>query len=178
MKESIWLCLTEINDCLPEWLYWMLLGVFCLGILLIILFRKANDGWRLASGLLLLEYVFLIYSVTVIFRGTMAEHKYRLIPFWGYRLLIEEGKTLCVYSNFWNILALVPVGFLMGISFKKTESKTVLLIGMLMSISIEVLQFVLMRGFAELDDVIHNTGGCMIGYGLYCLVTRIWKKAK
>lgn len=27
-----------------------------------------------------------------------------------------------------------------------------------------------MKGFSELDDVMHNTLGCMIGYGIYSLV--------
>ncbi len=40
-------------------------------------------------------------------------------------------------------------------------------VGCLISISIEVLQFIFIRGFSEVDDVIHNTLGCAIGYGLY-----------
>ena len=46
-----------------------------------------------------------------------------------------------------------------------------LLVGLCLSVSIEALQFVFKFGFSELDDVIHNTLGCMIGYGVYALVT-------
>jgi glycopeptide antibiotics resistance protein len=39
-----------------------------------------------------------------------------------------------------------------------------LLIGCGISVTIEALQFFLMRGFSELDDVMHNTVGCLIGW--------------
>ena len=32
------------------------------------------------------------------------------------------------------------------------------------SVTIEALQFFFMRDFSEVDDVIHNTLGCLIGY--------------
>jgi len=41
-----------------------------------------------------------------------------------------------------------------------------LLIGCSISISIEVLQLCFMKGFSELDDVMHNTVGCFVGYML------------
>ena len=42
-----------------------------------------------------------------------------------------------------------------------------LLIGCSISISIEVLQFCFMKGSSELDDVMHNMVGCLIGW---CMV--------
>ena len=33
------------------------------------------------------------------------------------------------------------------------------------------------KGFAEFDDVFHNTIGCMIGYGIYSLVSMGYEKA-
>lgn len=39
--------------------------------------------------------------------------------------------------------------------------------GVCLSVSIEVQQFVYKKGFSELDDVMHNTLGGMIGYGMY-----------
>ena len=40
----------------------------------------------------------------------------------------------------------------------------VLLIGCSISITIEALQFCFMKGFSELDDVMHNTVGCLMGW--------------
>lgn len=42
----------------------------------------------------------------------------------------------------------------------------VTIIGCSISISIEVMQFVYRLGFAEVDDVMHNIIGCVLGYML------------
>ena len=42
-----------------------------------------------------------------------------------------------------------------------------MLIGGGFSVLIEVLQFVFKRGYAEVDDVLNNVVGCVIGYGVY-----------
>jgi glycopeptide antibiotics resistance protein len=44
------------------------------------------------------------------------------------------------------------------------------------SLSIEVLQLFLRRGYSELDDVMHNTLGCLIGYGLYFIIRIAYEK--
>ena len=69
-----------------------------------------------------------------------------------------------------NAVVFIPVGFLLSVGFKNLPWWMVLLIGCCLSLSIETMQFLLMRGFAEVDDVMHNTLGCMIGYGAYRLV--------
>lgn len=45
-----------------------------------------------------------------------------------------------------------------------------LLIGCSISTTIEVLQFCFMKGFSEMDDVMHNTLGCILGYSLWLMV--------
>ena len=45
----------------------------------------------------------------------------------------------------------------------------VTIIGCSISVTIEALQFCFLKGFSEVDDVMHNTLGCMIGYGMYAL---------
>lgn len=55
-----------------------------------------------------------------------------------------------------------------------TKSMTwliVLLIGCSISVTIEALQFCFMKGFSEVDDVMHNTLGCIVGY---ILVKGVW----
>ena len=38
------------------------------------------------------------------------------------------------------------------------------LIGCSISLTIESLQFLFIKGFSEVDDVMHNTVGCLIGW--------------
>ena len=66
-----------------------------------------------------------------------------------------------------NVVVFIPVGVLLGSMFQGSRFKMTwwkaLLIGCSISITIEALQFCCMKGFSELDDVMHNTVGCLIG---------------
>jgi len=180
---------------IPQEVYEGFLSVFCLGVVLFVAFKGLRTGLRWSSVLLLIEYVFLIFCSTVIFRPTGETRQYDFHPFWSYdrpELLVE---------NIMNVIVFIPVGMILGSllrvkgSWSKygswffdersdkvddkvngsstseaTKSMTwliVLLIGCSISITIEALQFWFMRGFSEVDDVMHNTVGCLIGW---CMV--------
>ena len=70
----------------------------------------------------------------------------------------------------------IPLGFLFGIAVKKKKWWQVLLIGGCISGSIEFLQLLLKKGVSEFDDIMHNTLGCMIGYGIYALIKFCYDK--
>ncbi len=89
------------------------------------------------------------------------------MPFWSYWDYGKDSYFLEMFGeNILNVLLFMPVGFLAGCSFRRITFKKALLLGGGLSVFIEVLQFILKKGFCETDDVIHNVLGCMIGYGL------------
>lgn len=51
-----------------------------------------------------------------------------------------------------------------------------MIIGTSVSGAIETMQFVYNRGFAEVDDVIHNTLGSLIGYGMFSIIRYGYEK--
>ena len=66
-----------------------------------------------------------------------------------------------------NVIVFIPIGMILGSLLRVKGSWLIaLLIGCSVSVTIEAMQYFLHRGFAETDDVMHNTLGCMIGYGL------------
>lgn len=69
-----------------------------------------------------------------------------------------------------NVVLFIPVGLLIGLAIKNMKWWMVGLIGFCISLGIETLQFVFWKGFSEFDDVMHNTVGCLLGYGLTHLV--------
>lgn len=87
-----------------------------------------------------------------------------------WKLVYAPSRLDFFYNSFGNILCLVPFGILFPIVFSKKQSfvKTVL-IGMLFSISIETLQFLLETGVSDIDDVFFNTCGTILGYLIYRL---------
>lgn len=87
-----------------------------------------------------------------------------------WKLVYAPSRLDFFYNSFGNILCLVPFGILFPIVFSKKQSflKTVLL-GMLLSIGIETLQFLLETGVSDIDDVFFNTCGAILGYLIYHL---------
>ena len=148
---------------IPQEFYEGLLSVFCLSVVLFIAFKGIRTGFRWSSALLLIEYIFLLFCSTVIFRPTGETRQYDFHLFWSYNA-IQEGKVDLLPENIMNVVVFIPVGLLLGCAFRQMTWGKALLIGCSISITIEALQFCFMKGFSEVDDVMHNTVGCLIGY--------------
>ncbi len=149
-------------------------SILIVGIIFFILKEGLSKGARLSLFLLLIEYFVLLYSFTVFFRPTDSTVNYDLTPFWSYRVYYWGDEPQLLYENIMNMAVFIPVGLFLGLVSKKNKLWQVLVIGSGVSVSIEILQFVLKRGFAEVDDVMHNTAGCFLGYGMYLMICRIW----
>lgn len=75
-----------------------------------------------------------------------------------------------------NILLFLPYGFLWGL-MRKNGLWNALFVGFLTSLGIEFLQLFSGRGVFQIDDLITNTLGALIGYILYRCVTSRGKKS-
>ncbi|MDO4912099.1 MAG: VanZ family protein [Lactobacillus sp.] len=84
------------------------------------------------------------------------------------KLFHGESLVDFVYNSFGNVLCFLPLGILLPITFKYYRKfNRIIITGMLFSLIIESLQFVLMTGVSDIDDIIFNTIGAAIGYGVY-----------
>lgn len=158
MSEEFKQYVVSLYQDIPQEVYEGLLSVFCLGLVVFIAWKGFRTGLRYSAVLLLVEYISLLFCSTVFFRTPGDTRQYDFHPFWSYSrpdLLIE---------NFMNAVVFIPVGILLGIAFKQMTWWKALLIGCGISVTIEALQFWFMKGFSEVDDVMHNTVGCLIGY--------------
>ena len=174
MREQFRQYIINLYQDIPQEVYEGLLSVFCLGLVVFVAWKGLKTGFRYSANLLLVEYVFLIFCSTVIFRSIGAISQYDFHPFWSYKA-IQDGRENLLAENIMNVVVFVPVGLLFGIAFKQMTWWKALLIGCCISVAIEALQFFLMRGFSELDDVMHNTLGCLIGFGFMIILRIIFK---
>ena len=149
----------NLIDSIPQTIYNGTASVFCVGLIGLIAWKGFKMGFRYGSVLLLIEYVFLVFCSTVIYRKVCEGAGHNFIPFWSY------GKPELVVENIMNVVVFVPVGILLGSLLRGKGSWLIALaVGMGISLSIETMQYVFHRGFAEVDDVMHNTVGCILGY--------------
>lgn len=77
---------------------------------------------------------------------------------------------------FGNIIAFIPLGVLFPLIFKKKNNKDILLYFFLIILSIEVIQITFGVGRFDVDDIILNYLGSLMGFSLIFFSTKIKKK--
>ena len=113
------------------------------------------DGRRITPRPLLVAYVVFILFETVIGRKPEVG-RVELVPFWSYSH--PELRMEIVL----NYILFIPLGCLLHLCFGENGLRVVM-IGFLLSVSIEIVQLVFRIGLFEFDDMIGNTIGCFIG---------------
>ena len=169
MRELFRQYVTYLYHDIPQEVYEGVLSILCIGVVLFIAWKGFKKGCRGSFALLLIEYIFILFCSTIIFRKTGEIRRYDFHPFWSY-----DRPDLLV-ENIMNVVVFIPVGLFLSIAFKQVTWWTALLIGLVISVTIEALQYILMRGFTEVDDVMHNTLGCLIGFGFMIILRIIFK---
>lgn len=107
-------------------------------------------------------------------RTANSEKSIQLVPFstiYKMFLQIDNFKQFTI-NILGNIVVFIPYGFLGMITEKLKRAKLLFPIFILAISCIEFLQFITKRGFAEIDDVILNTIGVAIGFGIYKFFTK------
>ena len=125
--------------------------------------RFLNIGY----WIVLLFYSYLL--IDTVFFARDARRSINLIPF---DMIAEQGFTLNVWGN---ILMFIPLGLYFADLMKKFRFWKVLgyIIGT--SLGIEVMQYIFKRGASDIDDLLLNTAGGLIGIFIYLVFKAIFK---
>ena len=98
-----------------------------------------------------------------------------LIPF--VELLDYSNKRDLLLNIIGNTAMFIPSGIILPIIYKKLNSFwKVVAAGAMLSLCIEILQLPFSGRASDVDDLILNTAGVMIGYGIYALVRAVRKR--
>lgn len=113
------------------------------------------------------EYFFTVYVICVgLITNVLnfntwslgGSHSYNLI------LFVREEPKLIVF----NLLLFVPMGYFLPVLFQKCRSlKKILLLGILISVVIELIQYAFAGRLADIDDILTNTVGCLTGFAVF-----------
>lgn len=136
----------------------------------------SSERWRVVNKVALALWVVLLLYGAVISRWNMglAPAEWRLIPFKNYSVYTTKEVYL-------NIAMFEPIGMTVGALLQGRRSLasqffTVLLIGLAVSVSIELLQQLLVLGAFEMDDILWNVVGCVIGASGNLCINRMDKQ--
>ena len=154
-------------NAIPFYVYEGALSVLCIGIVILFVIN-CKKAFRRISILLLIEYLFLIFSTTVFYRTVKVERAYDYSFLWSY------SDPDLIVENIMNVVVFIPIGFLLGCVYNNTKWWMALSVGGGISVIIEMLQLISKTGFSELDDVMHNTLGCLLGYGIMTILRIIF----
>lgn len=88
-----------------------------------------------------------------------------------------------------NVLLFVPFGILYPFAMTsaggacddirscgRIASRFTVLLGFIISVGIETVQLITERGYCQLDDVVMNTLGSLVGYVIFLLIDRVFRR--
>lgn len=122
----------------------------------------------------LLKLGFLIYIISLFYVVTFQDVSWstsNFIPFkemFRYRLF----SSMFFKNVIGNMIMFMPYGFFISYILKLDKKKIVFTLSILVSLTIETTQLVIGRVF-DVDDIILNVLGGLIGYFIYRLITKI-----
>ena len=113
--------------------------------------------------LTLFPYLFIILYLTLIHRTP--DHPQTIAPlFYELRLIIRTQDTWSIIDSVRNLLMLMPFGFMISEIFPKFRNIIkIALIAFAFSVFIEITQFITARGTCQMDDIMNNTLGAVVG---------------
>lgn len=85
-------------------------------------------------------------------------------------LLSGRGNRLIAMVNLLgNIIPFMPIGLLGALVFRSMSWRKALVIGVATGLSCEVMELVFRVGIFDVDDVILNAFGVLLGYGVFVM---------
>lgn len=112
---------------------------------------------------ILIEYLFLVISSTLVFRPTLESASTELMPLWTYNAVLNHTVGVSIWDIVLNVILFFPIGLFVSLLYPQSSSWKIVLIGIVFSSLIEFLQFYYSKGTAQFDDVLHNAIGCYLG---------------
>lgn len=145
---------------------------------------KSKKRIRIVGKILFVLYIaFIIYFL--IFsdwygRTDMQEYRYNLVlfreikRFWEYR---DQVGWFAMFTNlFGNVLIFVPFGFFMPMASKYRSFFSTLFYSFGLTLCVETFQLITKVGSFDVDDLLLNTIGGVVGYIIFVICAAIRRR--
>ena len=168
----------------------LVISILWLIVRMICCLKAKQFGWKRELQLMLV-YICLVVVVRFTFCPfgkvdgkiqPLVFDKEKILPLWvNFKPFIYwfDYPTLkeALLNLIGNVAMFIPLGIVWPAVFKKLNTHgKVVAAGFGVSLTIEILQLPFFDRASDIDDLILNTLGFLIGYGIYLLVRRVKKK--
>lgn len=149
--------------------------------------KKRREWIRRLSWIIFIIYLagmayFLFFSESL-HRGGAREYRYNLVLFQEIKralYCLKRGRVQYFLLNVvMNVAAFAPFGFFLPIiSPKNKKFLNIFILSLELTLVIETLQLLFKVGIFDVDDIVMNTLGGILGYGVYHICREIERKRK
>lgn len=147
-----------------------LLGVIAICVILVIIFRRNRTILKIRTLLLSLVFYYYLCIMLTKIVGIPTLREYIRLSNLGEAFFNPDINLIPFSDGFslgfiLNIILFIPLGFLCPLISKKYQCiKNTFLIGCGLSLSIEIVQMFTLYRATDIDDLITNVAGTLIGY--------------
>lgn len=130
-------------------------------------------GLLVAYLILLVKLIVFKYPSSMVF--DVADGNY--VPFKTIVPYLRGQPTwiVAIYNIGGNLVSFIPLGFFVPVFCRRPPMlKQVLIFAFLLSLALEVMQALLRAGVFDIDDIILNVLGAVVGYGVFVSIESIF----
>ena len=154
---------------------WPQLTIFIVVLVAVRIFALRNSSKKISFHEELLNLLFIVCILLLFELLTGTENNsgtgINLVPF-SEIFRYQVGSKMFIYNTLGNILLFVPYGYFVTRYINGKSLYQLFIISFVTSLTVEILQVKLGRSF-DIDDVILNVIGGMVGYFLYIALNAI-----
>lgn len=153
---------------LPTFTVVTCVAAFVIIACLAVMRAQQAEGSRALARCTLAGYIVTLLYITVFSRTAITQMRLHLIPFENFNPIKWIGFAE-------NVILFLPAGALL-LAGTSCAVHTGLWFGSFLSLCVELLQLISRRGIADIDDLLANTLGGLLGAAWYCLVRKAANK--
>ena len=144
---------------------WVIIVAFIVVIISGLICKRGN-------AILLIINIFFIMYFVIMYRDKN-ETQTKMELFWSYKLFFENDEIRSeILKNIWLF---IPLG---SILYRLYPRKIILAVPFALSVAIEITQYTTGSGLCEIDDIVSNGLGGILGYGMASGLETIKKRLK
>lgn len=181
----------RISDILSLLKEYIILGMIALIFILVIFFlgykliykkilkgeKNINKRKMILYGISIM-YISIVLGAVFLNRSNLYGYA-NLHLFSSYKEAYNNMQISLFRNIILNILLFIPLGFLLPFySDKLKKGYKIILIGFIFTLIIEIIQYITKIGIFEIDDILNNTIGTLIGYCAFKIYYNLKNKSK